>query len=150
MRIISFTKQGLKDLTKNLEEKISKRPEAVKSLTRGREMGDLSENGLYKAAKSDLADLDRNIRNLKYLIKHAKIVSPTNNNQVQIGHKVLIETIDGKKEYYIVGEYEADPKQNKISLKSPIGHSLMGRKVGEEVRIRTPRSEVILKILSIN
>lgn len=150
MRIISFTQQGLNDLNKDLKKKISKRPEAVKSLTRGREMGDLSENGLYKAAKSELADLDRTIRNLKNLIKYAKIVSPTNNNHVQLGHKVLVESIEGKKEYLIVGEYEADPKQNKISIKSPIGHNLMGRKTGEKMNIRTPRGEVVLKILAIN
>lgn len=149
MRIIPFTKQGFDNLNKNLKDKVSKRPEAVKSLTRGREMGDLSENGLYKAAKSELADLDRTIRNLKNLIKYAKIASPTNNNQVQLGHRVLVKTNEEKKEYLIVGEYEADPKQNKISIKSPIGHNLMGRKVGDEVRIRTPRGEVILNILSI-
>ena len=82
MRIIPFTKLGFEELEKQLEVEVSKRPDAVKTLTRAREMGDLSENGLYKAAKQELNDLDRNIRNLKYLIKYANITVPTNNNFV--------------------------------------------------------------------
>lgn len=149
MRIIPFTKQGFEDLKKKLENEISKRPSAVKQLTRGREMGDLSENGLYKAAKQELNDLDRNIRNLKYLIKNGKIFNPANNDFVQIGHSVLVETEDEKKEFLIVGEYEAEPKENKISNKSPIGHNLMGRKVGEEIFINTPKGNIKHIILSI-
>ena len=150
MRIIPFTKLGFEELEKQLEVEVSKRPDAVKTLTRAREMGDLSENGLYKAAKQELNDLDRNIRNLKYLIKYANITVPINNNFVQIGHKVLVETVDGEKEFLLVGEYEANPKQNKISNKSPIGHNLMGRKVGENISITTPNRQIEMKIISIS
>ena len=150
MRIIPFTKLGFEELEKQLEIEVSKRPDAVKTLTRAREMGDLSENGLYKAAKQELNDLDRNIRNLKYLIKYAHITVPTNNNFVQIGHKVLVETEGEKKEFLLVGEYEVDPKQNKISNKSPIGHNLMGRKVGENISITTPNRQIEMRIISIS
>jgi len=149
MRIIPFTKLGFEDLKKKLETEISKRPEAVKQLTRGREMGDLSENGLYKAAKQELNDIDREIRHLRSLVMSAKETIPTNNDFVQIGHKVTIETENGKKEFLIVGEYEADPKQNKISNKSPIGHNLMGRKVNDEIIINTPKGKIKYKINSI-
>lgn len=150
MQIIPFTKIGFENLKKQLEEKLSKRPQAVLSLTRGREMGDLSENGLYKAAKAELGDLDRNIRNLRYLIKHAKIFSPTSNEFVQLGHNVTVEGKSSKKEYLMVGEYEANPGENKISLKSPIGHNLMGRKVGDEIKINTPNGTNFLKIIKIS
>lgn len=149
MQIIPFTQKGLEDIQKQLKEELTKRPDVVKSLTRGREMGDLSENGLYKAAKQELNDLDRKIRNLRHLIKHGKIFSPTNNEFVQLGHSVEIETNLSKKTYQLVGEYEADPKQGKISLKSPIGHNLMGRKVGDEVRINTPNGISLYKIFKI-
>lgn len=150
MQIISFTVQGYQDLKKELETVASKRPGAVKELTRGRDMGDLSENGLYKAAKQNLVDIDRQIRHLKNLIKYGKPIIPTNNDYVQLGHTVLVETETGKKEFMLVGEYEADPKENKISLKSPIGHNLMGRKVGEEIKINTPKGSLLYTIVEIS
>lgn len=150
MQIISFTVQGYQDLKKELETVVSKRPGAVKELTRGRDMGDLSENGLYKAAKQNLVDIDRQIRHLKNLIKYGKPIIPTNNDYVQLGHTVLVETETGKKEFMLVGEYEADPKENKISLKSPIGHNLMGRKIGEEIKINTPKGSLLYTIVEIS
>lgn len=150
MQIIPFTKVGFEDIKNQLNEELTKRPDAVKSLTRGREMGDLSENGLYKAAKQELNDLDRRIRNLRYLIKHGKVFSPSSNDFVQLGHNVEIETKENKKTYKMVGEYEANPKEGKISLKSPIGHNLMGRKIGEEISINTPNGISSYKIIKIS
>ncbi|MEK7159971.1 MAG: GreA/GreB family elongation factor [Patescibacteria group bacterium] len=150
MRIIPYTKPGFEDLKKKLETEVSKRPEAVKQLTRGRDMGDLSENGLYKAAKQALNDIDRQIRYFKNLIKYAKVYIPQNSECVALGHNVTVETENGNKKYLIVGEYEANPKENKISLKSPIGHNLMGRKVGEEIDIRTPNGFLTYKIIKIS
>ena len=111
MTIIPFTKNGYEDLKKQLEGKISERPAAVKELTRGRDMGDLSENGLYKAAKQNLVDIDRQIRHLKNLVKYGKPNIPANNDYIQLGHHVVVETFDGKKEYEIVGEFEANTKE---------------------------------------
>ena len=149
MNIIPFTKQGFENLKKELEKEIAKRPLAVESLKRGREMGDLSENGLYKAAKFELSSIDRQIRHLKNLVLYGKASEPKDDNFVQLGHIVIVETENGKKEFQIVGEWEANPKDNKISIKSPIGHNLMGRKVGEIVAVRTPSGLTTYKILSI-
>ncbi len=149
MRIIPFTKRGYGNLKLKLKQELAKRPEAVKQLTRGRDMGDLSENGLYKAAKQELNDIDRQIRYLKNLVKYGKIYIPQNNEYVQLGHKVMVTTQEGNREYLMVGEYEANPEENKISLKSPIGHNLMGRKVGETINIRTPSGFMTYKIIDI-
>lgn len=149
MRTIPFTKQGYEEIKKELEAAIVKRPDAVKQLTRGREMGDLSENGLYKAAKQELNDIDRQIRHLKNLVLYGKPILPVNSEVVQIGSKIVVVSQNNEKEYLIVGEYEADPKQNKISNKSPIGHAFMGRKVGEEIKVRIPSGEETFKIKSI-
>ncbi|HUD05196.1 MAG TPA: transcription elongation factor GreA [Patescibacteria group bacterium] len=149
MTIIPFTKQGFESLKKDLEEEITKRPLAVEVLKRGREMGDLSENGLYKAAKFELANIDRQIRHLKNLILYGRTSEPKDNNTVQLGHTITVETGIGKKEFQIVGEWEANPKENKISIKSPIGHNLMGRKAGETIATRTPNGFINYKILSI-
>src|ERR1035437_1547247 len=148
MGIVLFTKQGFESLKKDLETEIAKRPLAVESLKRGREMGDLSENGLYKAAKMELGSIDRQIRHLKNLVVYGRISDPKNSNSIQLGHLVTVETENGKKEFIIVGEWEANTKENKISLKSPIGHNLMGRKVGDSIEIKTPQGNIFYKILS--
>ena len=91
---IIFTKEGYGNLKSRLKEAEEKRPHAVTTLTRARAMGDLSENGLYKGARSELNDLDRKIRQLKYLIKEAKVIKkPKQNEYVQIGHKVTLRRI---------------------------------------------------------
>jgi transcription elongation factor GreA len=149
MTIIPFTKHGYEKLKKELENEIAKRPAAVKTLTRGREMGDLSENGLYKAAKMELVNIDRQIRHLKNLVLYGSAFTPTDNNTVQLGHKIIVETKNGKREFAIVGEWEADPRENKISHKSPIGHNLMGRKIGETIEINTPQGKIEYKIVNI-
>ncbi len=149
MNKIPFTKQGFEDLKKELEILISKRPDAVKALTRGREMGDLSENGLYKAAKQELNSLDRDIRNLKYLVKSANVIVPTSNNIVSIGNKIIVNTNNEQKEFFMVGEFEANPSLGKISNKSPIGFALMGRRKGDNIDIQTPNGSLNYKILEI-
>lgn len=149
MGIVLFSKQGFADLKVELEKEIAKRPLAVESLKRGREMGDLSENGLYKAAKMELGSIDRQIRHLKNLVHYGRISEPKDNFAVQLGHSVTVETENGEKQFQIVGEWEASPKENKISIKSPIGHNLMGRKVGDTVGIKTPNGFINYKISSI-
>lgn len=149
MNIIPFTKQGFDNLKIELESLIQKRPDAIKTLSRARDMGDLSENGLYKAAKQEVVDIDRQIRNLKYLIKSASVFIPNGNETIQIGHKVIVSINAKRKDFLIVGEQEANPTEHKISNKSPIGFALMGRKKGDSVDIKTPNGFLSYKILSI-
>lgn len=150
MQIIPFTNKGYQDLKIQLQEQLAKRPEAVKQLTRGRDMGDLSENGLYKAAKQELNDIDRQIRFLKNLVKFGKVFTPQNNDYVALGHTVTVKANNEQKQFLLVGEYEANPRENKISLKSPIGHNLMGRKIGEKIDIRIPSGFLTYEILNIS
>jgi transcription elongation factor GreA len=149
MTIIPFTIKGYEDLKIELENILAKRPAAVKTLTQGREMGDLSENGLYKAAKMELSNIDHQIRHLKNLVLYGRVFTPTDNNTVQLGHSVTVETENGKREFAIVGEWEANPRDGKISHKSPIGHNLMGRKMGEIVKISTPLKRIEYRIINI-
>lgn len=150
MKTIFFTIKGYEELKEKLDTEIAKRPDAVAALQKGREMGDLSENGLYKAAKFELSNLDRNIRHLKFLLAYGKAVSPVNKETVQIGHLVKIKNTEEEKEYSIVGDYEADPKENKISTKSPIGMALFGKKVGDKIEITKPNGASSYEIISIN
>lgn len=91
---IPFTKEGYEQIKKELQAAEERRPEVVKTLTRAREMGDLSENGFYKGAKFELSDLDRKIRHLKNLVQYGQpLDKPSHNDYVQIGHTVTLRKI---------------------------------------------------------
>lgn len=145
---IQFTKEGIDELKAELEDRLLKRPAIIKELQRARELGDLSENGLYKATKGQLIDTDRRIRQINFLIKNAKVEESTNTNTVSIGNTLVLE-ISGKQiTYQIVGTYESNPSEGKISIESPLGRLLQGKKAGEEVSLKRD-SEIIYKVLKI-
>lgn len=146
-----LTREGLEELKHEYDELVkTKRPVAVKRLADARELGDLSENSEYAAAKQDLSFMDGRILELEEILRTAKLI--TNNhakNMVDVGCKVTLH-VDGKKEeFMLVGEWEADPKEKKISHESPLGKALMGRKVGEKVEVEAPAGKILYKILSI-
>lgn len=135
---ITFTKEGYEKLLKKLEFLKKDRPAAVKELARAREMGDLSENGLYTAAKSRLNSIDNNIFRTEMTIKFADVAESKKSNEVQIGSRVTVEDDSNKIVYKVVGDLEANPKENKVSQASPIGHALMGKKVGDKIIVLLP------------
>lgn len=147
---IVLTKDGLAELKKEHEELVTvKRPEAVIRLASARELGDLSENSEYAAAKADLSFIDGRILELEEIIHGAKIVTSHGKSHVDVGCKVTL-TINGKKEtFLLVGEWEANPLEKKISHSSPLGSALMGKKVGEKVEVEAPAGKVLYKILNI-
>jgi len=146
-----LTKQGFENLKKELEElKSIKRPQAVDRLSKARSMGDLSENSEYSAAKEELAFVEGKIQEIEEILKNAEIVEINNNsNTVQLGSSVIVE-INGKKEKFeIVGEFEADPLNKKLSHTSPIGQALTGKKVGDWVEVEVPAGKIKYKIVEI-
>lgn len=148
---VLLTKEGLQELKKEYSElKDVKRPVAVQRLSDARELGDLSENSEYAAAKQDLSFIDGRILELEEIIHGAKLISDNHTkNLVDVGCKVILH-VDGKKEeFMLVGEWEADPKEKKISHESPLGKALMGKKVGDKVEVEAPAGKIIYKILGI-
>jgi transcription elongation factor GreA len=147
---VVMTKDGLAELKKEHEELVSvKRPVAVARLADARELGDLSENSEYAAAKQDLAFIDGRILELEEIIHEAKIVTNHPKSQVDVGCKVTL-TVNGKKEeFLLVGEWEANPKEKKISHESPLGKALLGKKVGEKAEVEAPAGTLSYKILNI-
>ena len=140
MKLIKYTPEGLNNLKAQIAQIQQSRPAAVKELTRAREMGDLSENGLYTAAKGRLRSMDSNLRRLTYQMKLAQVVA---------SQKYIVEENGKKIEYLIVGDFEADPLNHKISANSPIGVSLKNAKVGDSVIISTPKGSRTLKVIDI-
>jgi transcription elongation factor GreA len=139
--LIPFTKEGYQKLLDDRKKFLSARPEAVEHLRRAREMGDLSENGYYKASRQQLSFLDSRIRRIERLIKLAKIIQP-----------VRVKLSDGKIEYdyQIVGEYESDPVKHTISEQSPLGRAIIGKKAGDMVEVHTPAGIKKYTILSVS
>ncbi|HVZ67764.1 MAG TPA: GreA/GreB family elongation factor [Patescibacteria group bacterium] len=145
---IRFTQEGLDKLKKEYQELLDKRPPAVLELKRAREMGDLSENGLYKAARMNLSSIDANLRRMNRMIKLADVQdAPT--NSIGIGSRVVVEQNGEEIVYSLVGDFEANPSEKKISVLSPIGKSLSGKKAGDVISITTPKGESKIKILKL-
>ncbi|MBI4062506.1 transcription elongation factor GreA [Candidatus Gottesmanbacteria bacterium] len=146
-----LTKAGLDQLKTEYEELLKvKRPAAVARLSDARDLGDLSENSEYAAAKQDLAFIDGRISELEEITRSAKVVTNHAKSHVDVGCKVTLH-INGKSDVYtVVGEWEADPMQKKISHESPLGKALLGKKVGEKVEVEAPAGKLHYKILQID
>ncbi len=148
---ILLTKEGFAELKAEYEDLVKvKRPVAVQRLADARELGDLSENSEYAAAKQDLSFMDGRIIELEEIIHGAKLISGTHSkSHVDVGCKVMLHVNGKKDEFTLVGEWEADPMQKKISHESPLGKALMGKQVGEKVEVDAPVGKITYKILEI-
>lgn len=126
------------------------RPKASAAIAEARDKGDLSENSEYDAAREAQAHLEDKINRIKLTLSEAKIVdtSRLSSDAVQILSKVEMTnlTTKAKMTYTIVSENEADLKQGKISIKTPIAQGLLNKRVGDEVEIRIPRGTIKLRI----
>ncbi len=139
MKQIRFTKEGLEELKQKREELLKERPAVLEDLKKAREMGDLSENGYYKASRAKLSFIDAQLFRLKMQIKYALVIDRPTGNTVAIGTQVTLSDGENKKNYTIVGDLEANPSEGKISLLSPLGRALERKKQGEKVHLETPR-----------
>ncbi|MBQ0023865.1 MAG: transcription elongation factor GreA [Prevotellaceae bacterium] len=138
---------------KELEE--VERPEVIRQIAEAREKGDLSENAEYDAAKEAQGKLETKIAELKATLAEAKILDPSKlgkKDEVQILSKVQIRNTanDAKLTYTLVSEGEANLRENKISVKTPIAQGLLGKKVGDVVEVTVPRGKMSFEILSIS
>ena len=149
-----ITPSGKTQLEQELTELKGPRRDAIsKRLKSAIEMGDLSENADYKAAKEDQGFLEGRIQEIEAILSRAELAedTPRNNGKVQIGNKVTIQE-DGEKEetWTLVGASEADLKHHKISYFSPIGSALMDKRVGEVAEVTLPNgSKLFYKVLKI-
>lgn len=135
---VYLTKEGFEELVKERDNLIGERPIAVGHLKAARELGDLSENGYYKASRAKLSFIDSRLTHLKSIIKNSKIITISSTNTVQIGNTVEIKNGNINHIYKLVSKFEADPMNKKISDMSPLGKALLGRKIGEKVNVITP------------
>jgi transcription elongation factor GreA len=150
---IYLTKEGLAELKKEYDELTNiKRPDVLARVSQARNMGDLSENAEYVAAREELTFIDGRIDELEVILKEAVIIKEgvkTSNHAVKLGSTVTLH-VNGKKEVFtVVGEWEADPTNKKISHESPLGKVLLGKKVGEKVQVEAPAGKITYSIVSV-
>jgi transcription elongation factor GreA len=145
-----LTKEKFDEFTKELAElKSKKRKEVAESLEYAKSLGDLSENAEYHEARDIQATVEDRIAKLEELLKNAVIISGNHSGTVSVGSTVTVEK-DGKKFIYsIVGSEEADVVSNKISIKSPFGQSVLGKKKGDTFSFRAPSGELSYKVLEV-
>ncbi|MBD3250787.1 MAG: transcription elongation factor GreA [Candidatus Pacebacteria bacterium] len=148
---IELTKEGYQELKDEMDQLVSEElPLIVKKIADAREKGDLSENTEYQSAKEEKDIIDARIAEIENVLKRAKVVAKTRSKTtVGIGSTVVVH-IQGKSsaknEFQIVGEYESEPEEGKISSVSPLGKALIGKKEGDEVVVNAPAGEVIYKV----
>ena len=155
MSNVTYLSQGGYDnLVAQLDDlKTRGRTEAAKAIAEAREKGDLSENAEYDAAKDAQGLLELKINQLETVMATARVLdtSQLDNSEVRVLSKVRIMNLKMKKEftYQLVAESEANLKEKKISIGSPIGEGLLGRKVGDVTEITTPGGMMKFEILEI-
>jgi len=150
-----FTQEGLDKLTEELKNlKTKGRAEMARAIQEARDKGDLSENAEYDAAKDAQGHLEAKIASLDNILAGARVIDENNvdTSKLMILSKVLLKNHTTKKDvrYLLVSETEANLKEGKISIKSPIGQGLLGKKIGEVIEVTIPAGTLKLEIIEIS
>lgn len=150
-----LTQEGYDRLKAELEEmKTTGRSNVAKAIAEAREKGDLSENAEYDAAKDAQGMLEMKINEMEKALANARIIdhSQLNTDVVTVLAKVTIKNLANKKEmiYQLVSAAEADLKEKKISIESPMGQGLIGKKIGDIAEVETPRAIMKFEIVDIS
>lgn len=149
---IQLTKKGQEELKSELSGlRDVKRPKLVDRLSNARSQGDLSENSDYQSAKEELEFLDGRIEELENVLKNAVVISEStkNGSGISVGTKVTVRVSGREVAFDIVGEWEADPMNKKISHDSPLGLALLGKNKGDKVEVEAPAGKVLYEILAV-
>ncbi len=154
MEQIPITIEGFEALKEEFQRlKTIERPENIKAIEVARSHGDLSENAEFDAAKDRQSFIEGRIGELGYKIASAKVIDPDSvpKDCVRFASKVLIENLDSEEEveYMIVGQEESDIRMGKISVSSPLGRALLGKKPGDEVVLQAPGGKRNYEIVDI-
>ena len=149
-----MTKAGFAALEEELKNlKSVERPAIIEEIATAREHGDLSENAEYHAAREKQSFLEGRIKELESVISTAQIIDPAtlSGDTVKFGARVLIvdEDTDIEVSYHIVGHYETNTEEGKISVNAPVSRALIGKAVGDSVEVQTPQGKKSYEILEV-
>lgn len=151
---VYLTREGRDQLQAELDQLIRvTRMDVARRIAQAKDLGDLSENAEYEAAKQEQAFVEGRIRELQHQLSNAQIIDQSSNGEkeVRIGSRVTVREEDGEEvTYTIVGSAEARPGDYKISNESPVGQALLGKKVRQKVTVQTPSGAYKLEIRKIH
>jgi len=155
LKRVPITPEGYQKLQEELEKLLKfDRPKNIKDIAEARAHGDISENAEYHAAKERQSFLEGRIRDLQSKLAMAGVIDPSKITQsrVAFGAKVKVLDIEAGEEhvFVLVGPDEADAKNGKISISSPVGKSLLGKEVGDTAIVRAPAKTMEYEILEIS
>ena len=146
---VNLTQSGYNDMTKQLGQLQKERIKLTGDIEREAADGDVRENAPLEAARESQGMVMSKIREIESTLKLAEIIdNKSDKNRVQVGSKVLLVQSDSKTEieYLLVEPREASPLQKKISIGSPVGEAILGRRVGDEVSVSTPNGQITYKV----
>ena len=146
---VNLTQSGYNDMTKQLGQLQKERIKLTGDIERAAADGDVRENAPLEAARESQGMVMSKIREIESTLKLAEIIdNKSDKNRVQVGSKVLLVQSDSKTEieYLLVEPREASPLQKKISIGSPVGEAILGRRVGDEVSVSTPNGQITYKV----
>lgn len=150
---VTLTQEGYDELISELKQiKEDKLPKGIERVATARSFGDLSENSEYHSAREDLSFLEGRVTELEALVAKAKVIKHKKGKQseITVGSTVTVHVGKTKHVYQIVGEWEANPKEKKISEDSPLGKGLLGKKIGEEIEVEAPAGKINYKVADIS
>ncbi len=147
-----LTQKRLEELKQELNElKTNKRLEVAEQLRQAKELGDLSENSEYLEAREEQTRLLRRIAEIEDILRHASIIKEgASRDSVEVGSTVDVFRDKKPLKFIIVGSEEAKPEEGYISNESPLGHELLGKRVGDSIEITTPSGKIQYKIQKIS
>ena len=151
---VYLTPEGLKKIKDDVEYlTTTRRREVAQMIAEAKAEGDISENAGYDEAKTAQGFLEGRIRELEHLLKNAQVIAETkeNKNTVTLGRTVIVREVgtDLEEEYTIVGPPEANPAEGRISNESPMGKALIGKKVGQVVKVTSPGGLIEFEIIKV-
>jgi transcription elongation factor GreA len=147
-----LTQEGIAELQAEHDDLVAQRGPIAERIKSAREFGDLAENAEYTSARQEQERVESRIAELEHILQNVEVITkPKGDSKVQLGSKVSLRDGGNKtKAFQVVGTVEADPLNGKISDESPIGQALLGKKVGEEVEIKTPADTSVYQIMEIS
>lgn len=147
---ILITKEGLEKLQAELEELIKvRRPDVINRIKTAKELGDLSENAEYTAAKEDQSFIEGRIQELEQTIKQGRVVTHANSDAAGIGSALTVEVEGEQDRFELVGPAESDPENGRISVDSPVGRALLGSKAKDKITVQTPEGSTVYTVITV-
>ncbi len=145
---VEMTRDGLETRQEKLRELQSRRPDVLRAIATAREDKDFRENAPLQAAREELAMIEGQIKQIEAELKRSVVVERTRNDLSALGSQVSVTRLDNGKPdtFTLVGAREANARERKISVESPVGKELLGRRVGEEVEVSVPSGTVQYRI----